>query len=104
MNKYLEKIASAKAVAESITGFGKSFAKGWKRSSTTSKVGLGMSAAGLSLGAANYSNSLENKLDNKKRGVLEAQSLNELKGISEALRKKPKVTVNLKLVPDQNAK
>jgi hypothetical protein len=60
-----------------------------------------MSATGLTLGAANYANSLENKQDNKHRSVIEAQSLNELKGISEALKKKPKVTVNLKLTPSQ---
>lgn len=92
---------AAKSVKEGLSGFGRDFKKGWKRSSTTSKVGLAMSATGLSLGAANYANSLENKHDNKRRGVLEAQSLNQLKDISESLKKKPKVTVNFRLSPDQ---
>lgn len=99
-NKYLEKIASMASVKEGIKAVGKDFARGWKRSSLTSKVGLGMSAAGLSLGAANYANSLENKRDNKQRSKIEAQSLDALKGISESLKKKPKVTVNLRLQQD----
>ena len=97
-NKYLEKIASLKTVAD----FGKDFAKGWKRSSTTSKIGLGMSATGLGLGAANFKNSVDSKHRGQHMADIEAQSLNELKGISEALKKKPKVTVNLKLAPQQD--
>lgn len=106
MNKYLEKVAflgtRGEALKHGVESFSKDFAKGWKRSSTTSKVGLGMSATGLSLGAANYANSLENKRDNKQRSVIEAQSLEQLRGISESLKKKPKVTVNLKVVPEHN--
>lgn len=89
MNKYLEKIAGVDR-----------FARNWKKSSVPSMVGLGMSAAGLSLGTANYANSLENKRDNKQRSQLESASLNELKGISETLKKKHNVTVNLKLQQD----
>lgn len=100
MNKYLEKVASLGEAAESVRGFGKSFAKGWKRSSTTSKIGLGMSATGLGLSAANFSNSIQNKHRDNARALLEQQSLDALRGISETLKKKPKVTVNLRLAPD----
>jgi hypothetical protein len=103
MNKYLEKIASLGSFAESAREFGKDFAKGWKRSSTTSKVGLGMSASGLGLGVANYKNGVENKHNNVARNALEQESLKELKGISESLKKKPKVTVNLKLHQEKEA-
>jgi CRISPR/Cas system CMR-associated protein Cmr5 small subunit len=99
MNKYLEKAASlgsaAESAAESVKGFGKDFAKGWKRSSTTSKVGLMMSGTGLGLGVANYKNGVENKHNNVARGALERESLNELKGISDTLKKKQHVTVTL---------
>jgi hypothetical protein len=100
MNKYLEKIASLGSAAEGIKNFGRDFSKGWKRSSTTSKVGLAMSASGLGLGVANYKNGVESKHRNEARATIESQSLNELKGISEALKKRPKVTVNVK-VPSQ---
>jgi len=93
---------SPRAVGEGVRSFGKDFAKGWKRSSTTSKIGLGMSSAGLGLGVANLGNGLENKHDNKYRTRIEQASLEELKGISESLKKKPKVTVNLKLSPSDD--
>ena len=90
MNKYLEKIA----------GFAQDFAKGWKRSSTTSKIGLGMSATGLGLGVANYANSVENKRRGQHMVSVEGESLNELKTIAEALKKRQNVNVHVKL-PDQ---
>lgn len=96
MNKYLEKIAGA-------SEFAKDFAKGWKRSSTTSKIGLGMSASGLSLGVANYVNSVENKHRGRHMADVEAQSLDELKGISEALKKRQNVNVHVKLPQEKTA-
>lgn len=99
-NKYLEKIASMSSVKEGIKAVGKDFARGWKRSSTTSKIGLAMSASGLGLGVANFKNSTESKQRGRHMAELEAQSLNQLKVISESLKKKPKVTVNLRLHQD----
>ena len=96
MNKYLEKVAS-------FESFAKDFNKGFRRSSTTSKIGLGMSAAGLSLGVANYVNSVENKHRGRHMADVESQSLNELKGISEALKKRQNVNVHVKLPQEKTA-
>ena len=98
MNKYLEKIASLSgAVSSGAKSFGKDFAKGWKRSSTTSKVGLGMSAGGLGLGVANYKNGVESKQRGKHMANVEAASLGELKSIAEALKKRQNVNVHVKM-------
>ena len=96
MNKYLEKVAG-------LNEFAKDFSKGFKRSSTTSKIGLGMSGAGLSLGAANYSNSVESKHRGRHMADVEAQSLNELRGISEALKRRQSVNVHVKLPQEKTA-
>lgn len=96
-NKYLEKVASMASIKEGAKAIGRDFAKGWKRSSTTSKIGLGMSATGLGLGVANYKNGVESKHRGQRMADIEIKSLNELKNISESLKKKPKVTVNLRL-------
>ncbi|MNK09994.1 hypothetical protein D3C87_280040 [compost metagenome] len=91
-NKYLEKVAS---VADSAAKFGKDFAKGWRRSSTTSKVGIGMSGVGLGMSAANYHNSLGYRHDNTERTKLEAKSISLLEDISKGLKKTPKVVVKV---------
>lgn len=88
MNKYLEKIASLQSVAESVAKGSKDFKKGFGRSSTTSKIGLGMSATGLGLSVANYRNGVENKHDNKHRGTIEQKSLETLQDIHKELQKK----------------
>lgn len=103
MNKYLEKVASLESAAESIRGFGRDFRKGWKESSTTSKVGLGMSATSIGLGTANFRNGRANRKNNEARGKLEEQSLQELKGISDSLKKKQHVTVHLKTDHEKTA-
>jgi hypothetical protein len=88
MNKYLEKIASLKSIGEAVSKGAKDFKKGFARSSTTSKIGLGMSATGLGLGTANFKNSIENKHDNKHRGEIEQKSLETLRDIHTELQKK----------------
>jgi hypothetical protein len=96
MNKYLEKIAS-------LSEFGKSFAKGWKRSSTTSKIGLGMSATGLGLGVANLANGIESKHRGNHMADVESKSLDQLKDIAEALKKRQSVNVHVKLPEQEKA-
>lgn len=97
-NKYLEKISSA--FTEGAAQFGKDFAKGWRRSSTTSKVGLGMSGVGLSMSAANYHNGIGYRKDNNERAKLEQKSVSLLEDISKGLKKPTKVV--LKVNPSSN--
>lgn len=92
-NKYLEKIASP--LTEGAKQFGRDFAKGWKRSSTTSKVGLGMSGVGLTMSAANYHNSIGYRKDNHERSKLEQKSISLLEDIAKGIKKPPKVVVKV---------
>lgn len=103
-NKYLEKISSVSDYAKLGKEFGKDFAKGWKRSSTTSKVGLGMSAVGLGMSGANYHNSIANRKDNKERAKLETKSLEILQDIAKGVQKPTKVVVKVDAQPNAIAK
>lgn len=94
-NKYLEKAASLdgfKTVAKKSL---RDFRKGFRDSSTTSKIGLGMSATGLGLSVSNYNNGKANLQDNKERKSLEATSLQTLQNIAESLKKPQRVVVKV---------
>lgn len=89
-NRYLEKIAENKV--STLSHLLSNFKKGWKRSSTTSKIGLGVSSIGLSTGVANYRHNV-NMNETRRRN--EELSLQQLRAINRSLKKPHEVIVSL---------
>lgn len=88
-NKYLEKAAS-------LRGFAKNLGKELKDSKALDKIGLGMSAVGLTTSVSRTGLAAEHKKREQDRAALEAKSLQTLEDMSKSLNKRPRVTVTIK--------
>lgn len=89
-NRFLEKISENRA--SGLAAFAQNFRKGWNRSSTTSKIGLGVSTIGLSTGLANYHHNVNVNVNRRRNEEL---SLQQLRAINRALKKPHEVVVSI---------